>query len=54
MIQTDAMTYRRLRARYDFLAPQTIHLKGKGDTEVYRLIGSKPQPAHAQDKTEAA
>ncbi len=43
MIQTDATTYRRLRGRYDFLAPEKIHLKGKGETLVYRLIGRKPE-----------
>jgi class 3 adenylate cyclase len=45
MIQVDATTYRRLRQRYDFLDPQTIHLKGKGDTVVYRLTGRKAAAA---------
>jgi adenylate cyclase len=36
------VTYRRLHERYDFHEPQTIYLKGKGDTVVvYRLIGRK-------------
>jgi adenylate cyclase len=43
MIQTDSTTYRRLRGRYDFLAPETVSLKGKGDTLVYRLVGRKPE-----------
>jgi len=39
MIQADAMTYRRLKNQFDFHAPQTLHLKSKGETVVYRLIG---------------
>jgi len=42
MIQTDATTHRRLLGRFDFGPSQTIHLKGKGDTVVYRLIGRAP------------
>ena len=41
MIQVDATTWRRLRNHYEFHAPQTIYLKGKGDTTVHRLIGRK-------------
>lgn len=41
MVQVDTATYLRLRSRYDFHEPQTIYLKGKGDTVVYRLIGRK-------------
>ena len=43
MIQTDAATHRRLAGRFDFGPPQTVHLKGKGDTAVYRLIGRAPE-----------
>jgi len=39
MIQVDATTYRRLQSGFDFHAPQTLYLKSKGDTVVYRLIG---------------
>jgi class 3 adenylate cyclase len=39
MIQTDATTYRRLQGRFDFHPPQTLYLKSKGETVVYRLIG---------------
>jgi len=39
LIQVDATTYRRLHGRFDFHAPQTIYLKSKGETVVYRLIG---------------
>jgi len=53
MIQTDATTYRRLRARYDFPAPEKIHLKGKGETLVYRLIGKKSRD-QAESTPEAA
>jgi class 3 adenylate cyclase len=40
-IQVDATTFRRLRERFDFGEPQTVHLKGKGSTAVYRLEGRK-------------
>ena len=39
MIQVDTTTYRRLQGRFDFHAPQTLYLKSKGETVVYRLIG---------------
>jgi adenylate cyclase len=39
MIQVDTTTYRRLHGRFDFHAPQTLYLKSKGETVVYRLIG---------------
>ena len=41
MVQVDTATWLRLRNRYDFHEPQTLYLKGKGDTIVYRLIGAK-------------
>ncbi|HXZ51052.1 MAG TPA: adenylate/guanylate cyclase domain-containing protein [Burkholderiales bacterium] len=41
MIQVDQATYKRLRDKYEFLEPQTIYLKGKGDTTVYRMIGRR-------------
>ena len=41
MIQADTVTWRRLKDRFDFHEPQTIYLKGKGETEVHRLIGRK-------------
>ncbi len=53
MIQTDTTTYRRLRSRYEFLAPEKVHLKGKGETLIYRLIDRKSQGA-AQAAPEAA
>ncbi len=40
-IHVDATTYRRLRGKFDFDPPRTVYLKGKGDTAVYRLRGSK-------------
>jgi adenylate cyclase len=45
MIQVDQITYRRLRNRYEFEQPQTIYLKGKGDTVIYRLKGRKQMAA---------
>jgi class 3 adenylate cyclase len=41
MIQVDTVTWRRLKDRFDFHDPQTIYLKGKGETEVHRLIGRR-------------
>ncbi len=41
VIQCDVPTYERLRADFDFLEPQTLYLKGKGDMAVYRLLGRK-------------
>jgi adenylate cyclase len=41
MVQVDETTYRRLLQHFDFHAPQTIHLKGKGNMVVYRAIGRK-------------
>ncbi len=43
MIQVDVITYRRLRKRFEFEAPQTVYLKGKGDTAIYRLLGRKTE-----------
>jgi adenylate cyclase len=39
MIQVDQTTYRRLAERFAFDDPQTLCLKGKGNTVVYRLLG---------------
>jgi adenylate cyclase len=41
-VHVDVTTWRRLRNGFDFDAPVTLALKGKGDTVVYRLIGRKP------------
>jgi class 3 adenylate cyclase len=41
MIHVDATTYRRLRERFDFGEPQSIHLKGKGNMPVHRLDGRR-------------
>lgn len=43
MIQVDEMTHRRLAEHFAFLEPQTIYLKGKGNTLVYRLLGEREQ-----------
>ena len=45
MIQVDATTHRRLKEHFDFHEPQTIYLKGKGETEVHRIIGRKAAAA---------
>lgn len=39
MIQVDEATHRRLTEHFSFHEPQTIYLKGKGNTTVYRLLG---------------
>ena len=41
MIQVDQATYRRLRDSFEFLEPQTIYLKGKGETVVVRMTGRR-------------
>ncbi len=41
MVQVDEATHRRLNQRFDFYEPQTVYLKGKGNTIVYRVIGRK-------------
>ena len=41
MIQVDVVTWRRLKDKFDFDAPRSIVLKGKGETQVYRVIGRK-------------
>jgi adenylate cyclase len=40
MIQVDEKTYQRLAGDFAFLEPQTIYLKGKGNTVVHRLDGA--------------
>lgn len=45
MIQVDETTWRRLRDHFEFHEPQTLYLKGKGNTVVYRLIGRKGEKA---------
>ncbi|PKO94671.1 MAG: adenylate/guanylate cyclase domain-containing protein [Betaproteobacteria bacterium HGW-Betaproteobacteria-10] len=48
MIQVDETTYHRLAEHFIFNEPQTLYLKGKGNTTVYRLINLRPdqsQPA---------
>lgn len=47
MIQVDETTHRRLAEHFDFHAPQTLYLKGKGDTVVYRLIGPRGEKEQA-------
>jgi len=41
MIHVDGTTFRRLRGHFEFDLPQSMHLKGKGETTVYRLIRRK-------------
>ncbi len=40
-IGRDGTTYRRLRNNFEFEPPHSMHLKGKGETTVYRLVGRK-------------
>jgi adenylate cyclase len=54
MIHVDSTTYRRVRNRYDFHPPQTIHLKGKGETQVYQLIGLQSLSGGSASALEAA
>jgi len=43
-IHCDSATHERLADRFDFAGPQTVHLKGKGNMVIYRLIGRKFAP----------
>lgn len=42
MVQVDENTYRRLATHFEFAPPQSIYLKGKGNTAVYRVTQRKP------------
>jgi class 3 adenylate cyclase len=42
MIQCDATTYRRLARAFAFEGPKSTSLKGKGNVDIYKLIGRKP------------
>jgi class 3 adenylate cyclase len=42
MIHCDSASFQRLSASFELSEPRTLHLKGKGNTDVYRLIGRKP------------
>ena len=46
--QVDAVTFRRLHNRYLFDEMQQIHVKGKGQMQVYNLLG--PRVARREDK----
>jgi class 3 adenylate cyclase len=41
IVQVDERTYQRLHECFDFQAPLTLHLKGKGNMVVHRLIGRR-------------
>ena len=41
MVQVDERSYRRLRGQFDFLEPDTLYLKGKGNMVVHRAVGRK-------------
>ncbi len=41
IVQVDERTYQRLHACFDFQQPLTLHLKGKGNMVVHRLIGRR-------------
>ncbi|PKO34231.1 MAG: adenylate/guanylate cyclase domain-containing protein [Betaproteobacteria bacterium HGW-Betaproteobacteria-7] len=48
MIQVDETTWQRLAKDFVFEAPQTIYLKGKGNTVVHRLTGPRAAAATAE------
>jgi adenylate cyclase len=52
MIQVDETTWQRLAEDFVFEAPQTIYLKGKGNTVVYRLSGPRTDAPAAAIKAE--
>ncbi len=41
-ILVDATTWRRVRDDFDFVGPQTLNVKGKGEVTAYRLVARKP------------
>jgi class 3 adenylate cyclase len=45
MVHVDEATYRRLADRFEFRGPQLIHLKGKGNTSVYQIVGPRHAPS---------
>lgn len=49
MIHCDAATHHRIASRFDFAEPRTIHLKGKGDMALYRLLGRKTDALGSKD-----
>jgi adenylate cyclase len=44
MVHCDTKTQKLLRDRFEFDTPQLLHLKGKGEMQVYRLVGRNNQP----------
>jgi adenylate cyclase len=49
LTQVDAVTYRRLHNRYAFDEMQQIHVKGKGQMQVYNLIGPRVSASTQSD-----
>lgn len=45
VIHCDGASFQRLSSDFELSGPQTLRLKGKGDTAVYRLIGRKSSAA---------
>src|SRR3989338_2134341 len=45
-IQVDKMTYNRIRHDYSFEPPATVHVKGKGEMVMYRLIAKLGEDKH--------
>lgn len=48
-IQVDERTHARLSDTYQFEAPRTLNLKGKGYTTVYQLVPPMASPEHSND-----
>jgi hypothetical protein len=44
-VHVDEATYRRLVDRFEFREPLIIHLKGKGNTPVYQIVGPRNAPS---------
>jgi adenylate cyclase len=40
-IHVDSTTFKRLKQKFVFEEPRNVHLKGKGDMNVYRLVGRR-------------
>ena len=46
VIQVDRTTYNRIRHDYSFEPPATVHVKGKGEMVMYRLIAKLGEDKH--------
>ena len=48
-ILVDTTTYKRLYSRYQFVGPETVPIKGKGNLQVYTLLGYRDAEPHRRE-----